>query len=520
MGRLQGSHRPDDSYLMTLHRRQAATAAVFALTGLWVYWLYARRFVLIGDEGIFADGARRILDGQVPYRDFFVVMGPGTFWLQALALRIFGLTLAASRAVMILDLSILAACVFFLVSSVNAAYAAWTAAVLVILETADPSLALPTHRWDSAALATLAVTICAAQPRGWGIFAAGCCAAFAGWITPPVALVGFAIAVWLDRGQRKPYLAGCAAVTIASAAVLAIQGALIPMIRQFLWTGSNYSASNHMFYGDRFGGYGQLFAGATALDLIPRGLIVLGLTLPALLPPLAASFFGTVRKNPLYRLLFFAGLALVVSTYPRMDVPHLTYIAPVFYALTALLIASAAWQKTKMVAFGICTLLATLFAWHGLAQHGSETVFQANVGTIRASGEDAAFVRRLQSEVPQGSRLFVFPYLPMAHFLTLDRNPARYSYLQPGMMNENDEFAAISELSANPPERVLYLDLPESDILRIWPKTDRTRLRLRRMEAYLSANYHRSKTISYGGGSFDILEPNGPQALGQEARVK
>jgi len=82
-----------------------------------------------------------------------------------LALRVFGVTLAASRAVMILELSAMAACVFWLVSRVNAVYAAWTAAVLVILESGEPGVAFPTHRWDSAAFATLALTICAAQPR-------------------------------------------------------------------------------------------------------------------------------------------------------------------------------------------------------------------------------------------------------------------------------------------------------------------------------------------------------------------
>ncbi len=504
---------------MTPHRRQVAAAAVFAFTGAWLYWLNARRFVLVGDEGIFVDGARRILDGQVPYRDFFIVMGPGTFWLQALALRIFGITLAASRAVTVLDLSILAACVFWLVSRVNAAYAAWTAAVLVILETADPSLALPTHRWDSAALATLVVTICAAQissvrPHRGAIFLAGCCAAFAAWITPPVGLVGMVIACWMwmkARAQFWPYAAGFTAVTISSAVVLAIQGALVPMVRQFFWTGSNYSASNHMFYGSRFGGYGQLFADAGAAELLPRGLIVLGLTLPAILPLILILCFWSQRKDPFFRLVFFGGLALIASTYPRMDVAHLTYVAPLFYALTAILAASAPWPKARVAVFGICTLLASLFAWHGIAQHRSETSLEAGVGAIRASADDVAFIQSLEQEVPRGSRLFVFPYLPMAHFLTLDRNPTRYSYLQPGMMNEEDESTAISELSADPPEKVLYFNLPESDILRIWPKTDPTRLRLRRIEAYLSSNYHRLSTISYGQGSFEILEPNAPR---------
>src|SRR6202046_742848 len=150
--------------------------AVFILAGLWLWWMVARRFSLTFDEGIYVDGSRRILSGQVPYRDFFILMGPGTFWLQALALRVFGMTLAASRAVMILDLATLAACVFWLVSrQLSIAYAGWTAAVVVILETISQGITIPSHRWDSAALSMLAITICASAPLRWAVFVAGCC---------------------------------------------------------------------------------------------------------------------------------------------------------------------------------------------------------------------------------------------------------------------------------------------------------------------------------------------------------
>jgi hypothetical protein len=284
------------------------------------------------------------------------------------------------------------------------------------------------------------------------------------------------------------------------------------MIHQLFWTGSNYSGANRMLYGSRLGGYVSLFAGAEAFELLPRATIVLGLTLPAILPPVAALLFWPQRKNPFFRLLFLGGLALIASTYPRMDVEHLTYVAPLFYALRAILVAPATGPKTRLAAFATCTLLATLFAWYGIAQHRGEAVLQTNVGTVRASSEDLVFIRRLELEVPRGSRLFVFPYLPTAHFLTLDRNPTHYSYMQPGVMNEKDESTAISELSANPPEKVLYFDFPESEVLRIWPRTDPSRLRLRLMEAYLSSNYHRLSTIGYRGGSFEILEPNGPPA--------
>lgn len=503
---------------MRLTRREGAAAAVFLLTGLWLYWLNARRFVLIGDEGIYIDGARRILAGQVPYRDFFIVMGPGTFWLEALAFRAFGMTLVAARAMMILDLSIMATCVFWLVSRINWIYAVWTAALLVILETGEPGVVLPTHRWDSAALAILSLTICAGQPRRWLVFAAGCCAAFAGWITPPVALVGGAILFWMwreDRAKLVPFLAGCTAVTVASASALAFQGGLGPMITQLFWNSSHYSAANHMVYGSIFGGYAQLFAGSGALELLPRAFIVLGLALPAILPLLAALLYWSWRKDAFFELLFLGGLALVASTYPRMDLAHLAFVAPLFYALTALLAAGGGLRPVKIAACVCVTILAGLFAGHVVALHSKEVVLQASVGSIRVPDEDRTLIRALQDAIPTGSRLFVFPYLPMAYFLTLDRNPTRYSYLQPGMMNEEDESTAISELSADAPERVLYFDLPESEILKRWPKTDPSRLHLRRMEAYLAANYHTLSAIGYEDKRVEILESNAPRERGQ-----
>jgi hypothetical protein len=269
-----------------------------------------------------------------------------------------------------------------------------------------------------------------------------------------------------------------------------------------------------MPYGSIFGGYGQLFAGAEMAELIPRGIVVLGLALPAILPPLVVLAAWSQRKDPSFRLLFAGGLALVASTYPRMDLAHLTYVGALFYALAAVAAASTPWPKARTAAFALGTLLVTLFVWHAIAGHDSETMFQASVGTIQGSADDAAFLRSLKQEVPDGSRLFVFPYLSMGYFLTLGQNPTRYNFMHPGIMNDEIESTAISELSANPPEKVLYFDMPEKEILRNWPSTSPTRLRFRRMEAYLASNYHRLSTIVHGQTSFEILAPNGSLAPG------
>jgi len=493
------------------NRAAGLSAAIFALaTAAYLSWFLAYRFVLSNDEGIFLEGALRILRGQVPYRDFFLLMGPGTFWLQALALRTLGVTLAASRAVTILDISVLAGSIVWLIARRASVLAAvWFGWLFVVFQTADPVVALPNHRWDSAAFAMLAVTLLASETSWILVFVAGIFAGCAAWITPPTAVIGLALIVWMaveDRARLLPFCSGVAAVTLVCASVLAQQHALGPMIHQMLWTGQNYGNANHMIYGSRFGGYAALFRDTGTGEKLARGFIVLVLTLPAILPPIALACLWPDRMDRMTRLLAVAGIAFIASTYPRMDVPHLTYAVAGFYVLLAW--AACRLEPGKWVMAGVLSvsLLATIFLWYGIAARSGQVVLETRVGKIRASGDDVALIRQLSENVPRDDAFFCFPYLPISYFLTLGENPTRYSYLQPGMMNDVDESAALTELSAHPPDRVLYQDIPASQILNIWPGTDRGRLRLRKIEDYLSARYRVHATISYNGGAFQILE--------------
>jgi hypothetical protein len=61
-----------------------ALGGILAFSFLWV-WHLGHRGVFTHDPSIVFDGARRIVQGQVPYRDFVMSFGPVTFALGALA---------------------------------------------------------------------------------------------------------------------------------------------------------------------------------------------------------------------------------------------------------------------------------------------------------------------------------------------------------------------------------------------------------------------------------------------------
>ncbi|MGH9558823.1 MAG: hypothetical protein ACRD30_06240, partial [Bryobacteraceae bacterium] len=84
-----------------------------------------------------------------------------------------------------------------------------------------------------------------------------------------------------------------------------------------------------------------------------------------------------------------------------------------------------------------------------------------------------------------------------------------------GMMSDRDEATALSELEAHPPQKVLYMNVAEKALLRLWPGSDPRRLHLYKIEAFLKANYQRTGTIEHSSGAFEILTMKKPGASSQ-----
>jgi len=68
------------------------------IAGLGCYALFVRRSVWLSVVGYSVSPAERVLQGEVPYRDFLYNYTPGTLWLNALLMKVFGSTLMTVNA--------------------------------------------------------------------------------------------------------------------------------------------------------------------------------------------------------------------------------------------------------------------------------------------------------------------------------------------------------------------------------------------------------------------------------------
>lgn len=493
----------------SLLRKLPKPALVFALA-LPLLWLrLGHWFYLSLDEGIYLEGARRVASGEVPYRDFFAITGPGTFWLYGTVFHFFGTSFAAARAVLCLELAATCAAISYLVNRTTGALFATGTALLylaMLLTTLYPIYI--THRWDSNTFALLALCFLDRRP-----VVAGSLAAIAAWITPPLLFVAVALGLWRAFSPQplRPYLLGLAIPTASAVAVLISQGALLGLIDALVWNSSHYASANRLPYGALAGTFGSFLSQGS----IPAALVhYVDSILPNLLPPLAAvATVIPVLAKPAFAprrveaLLSVAAFAALAACYPRLGAAQLLFAASFLWVACAValndLLPARLQTRCAMAAILLATG-ATALAWPREVLKKIDTP----VGTLAVSRRHFVTLNDLLSTTRPGERAFVYPYLPALYFALGLQNPTGYAWLQPGMMATADVQSAITSLRNTPPRWIIWHDFTEAYILKNWPSSDRTRLRFPEMESFLGTNYHQVTPDGVPTLGFKLMEKN------------
>ena len=445
------------------------------------------------DEGIYLHGAQRILEGQNLYKDWLGFTGPGTDWIFAAVFGLFGNSLFVAHVVLDLEIGSIAAAVYWLIE----AGAGWlpalaTSSSFVALLTVFPFRMFVNHRWHSLCLALLSMVLLAKGPKPKHLICSGLLMGCAVVVTPPTVFISLATAAYLlvSANRKSVYLFGLgfAAAVISAAGFLLAQHSFSPMLQSFQWATAHYQRANSVPYGfepeymsSQSGGSGSLSER-------------LLLAIPAVLPFLALLLFllsawRRASVTPRVKWLLATGVGAVLSCYPRWSADQLLFTAPLFIS-ALFLMGSALLPSQRVRAVALCQLgICSVVIFFTVAARRPAVPVSTQLGEVLCRPQDQRSIEFATAAVQPGESLFVFPYQPIWYSLTGGRNPTYYDFLQPGMMTAEDESRALRELNANPPQWVIWHNLPAKAILAIWPNSNPSTLKFPRIEAFIRKNY-------------------------------
>lgn len=484
------------------------------------------------DEGIVLQGAARILRGEVPYRDFFSFYTPASYYLLALAFKIFGESLLVGRTLLLVYGGLFSALTYLLARRIASRRAALFAAFLVLA--VWPFRFYVLHNWDSTVWALLAF-YCAVRwldsPNLAWSFGIGFLAslAFLSEQSKGFGLVmGVLAALFViarRQGQagirRRHWTAIAAGFALPLAIVFlyfAAQHALGALFAAWLWPLRHYSAANKTAYGFSVpladaremlrstGGHG-LAVGIMAL-FIAALVAIPALPLIALLSALSALRQAGGGSGPwgfkhwLLAACTTAGLLLSVFATGRPDMSHMIYLAPICFFLIPSLPARMATgpARKRMTVMGaglfvLVTVFALAVQWNGLV---ARQVAHTRRGTIRMRATDEA-LGYIQAHVPEGHKLLVHPYSPLYSFLSGTFSPTRFEYLQAGMHTPQQFQQAARELSSDPTAAVLLeLNFPATKLPSIWPATPAEAVAGDAVAKYVLSHYRACAVLNAG----------------------
>ena len=491
---------------------------VAAVATAYLY-LFVRVQWRIGDEGDMLNGALAVTEGRVPYRDFYDLRGPLSFYWLGLFFKTFGATWQVARLHLLLTGTLTSLLVYHLTRRVSRGAGALLPCALVTV-LSIPIWTASHHHWDSnlfALAATAAFFYWLDHGKSRWLFATGVLAGLTScfiYQKGGLLLASFVAVMCVSRlYSRTPVnlargictiVAGYGVVGLVVLAWFFRLGALHDFFDATIRSPLNtYVDANRLPYAYHLLLNALAFA---PLDLFPRAValaVAVLLTVPflliAALPFVVIVLLGvriltvpaTVFRLPIIAYCL-VGFALWFSEFHRRDVMHLIYGCPMLLIAAWLLWDSADRRRVvKIVVPAMIAIPLLLVATNrGLYAASANAHVLTRRGAIVLPQDDAALRFLLSDEVARGDYVFVYPYYATYYFLADVRNPTRFGEMMygPGAKPLFDE--AIAAIEAKQVKYVLWDTVVAGDNMKTWfPAYQQPPENERWMELYFQTHY-------------------------------
>jgi hypothetical protein len=446
-----------------------------------------------GDEGFLAYGAVRVMEGQIPNRDFVSLQPPLSFYVAGAMFKLFGCSLGSLR---ILGLAIYILIPLIVYGIARTAAKPATAAVTALSATVlgiPYFYFVPSAVWQGIAVSLMAAYLyllailrrspTLAFPAGL-MMAASILLRHDQGLYLLLSILVFSLAAHYAQDERfanvwtslRFMASGISTVILPAGIYWTFQGALPEMFRQLIvFPLTTYPKTSLLpFHGFTF-----------ALPFSRNGVVALYYLPPLLVLVAAAWLIRRILRREFYSreaiLTFFivwAGL-FYLQVLTRSDIFHLFITLPPFFILLA-----ASWSiftanlDEAVVKRGFSRsssgsrILVSLFATAGLiwflwaispvclpSLTNAKEVLALDRGGVRVQNAATIeqVVRAVQKCTSPDRSILCLPYQPIFYFLCERRNPTHWDYLWPGDQTENDHTVLVQQAKRDPPAAVLIL---------------------------------------------------------------
>lgn len=517
---------------------------LFSFSYLCVFLRYSS---LEPDEGILLQGGQRILDGQIPYRDFFSFYTPGSFYLLAMLFKVFGDSFMVARVSLAVTGATCSVATYLLARRVcSRGFAVFAAALATSAGVAYRFLVL--HNWYSTLLACLAVygavRLLETRNAVWAFATGSLCALTVLFEQSKGAgiCLGLALGLVAVRLIGRKDLFGKSALTglavgfswpmVLVFAYFGGQHSVGIMVADWLWPLHHYTSANHVPYGYQNWSDDArhliFLSGPNWLRVIKALAVSPGVLVPTL-PLIAVGILGywsaqglrgrvPQEKLRYYLLICGALCGLLVSVLVvRADVIHFIYLAPLWYVPLAWILDGKDFPSATLRALrpSVVILVALAFGLMSMVilttATGAQSVVATRRGEIKAGGKDTV-IEYVQGHSSPGDTILVYPYLPLYYYLTGTRSPAPLDFFQPGMNTSEQAQEIITSLRAQDMNVVVFEPSFAEKMGTSWPGTPLSLLANDPVGDYLARNYRVCKVLnSSSDSSFEVMVPRARQ---------
>ena len=426
-----------------------AYAAVFAITFWYLSYYRNMLYSLSADEGIFLYGARRVLDGQIIYRDFFSYFFPGNYYFLALIYKLFGYSFLVAREALVIIDSLINVLVFYLsYKTLKTWYAILPPLFFLIL--GFPNWMQFSHFWNGdlfLLLSLISLLWFLEKNKRYYLYSAAVLLGFTTLFQQAAGVYGiilFTVILILTKHKEQKFLRNMIyffvwiAVPIAVMfGYIALKGGLGDFIVQ-----QKFIVLHVYPHVAAFSPFLFIFNKAYPINILIGiyffGSIAAAGTLPVLYKKMPAPVIVIITGN----------LILLLTISYSLDVEHIATALPLFLILLLLPVKyTLSYTKAhnqyiyKIFYYlygiaGICLLI-----WGGSSIEGNIKRIQTHAYSLDINGvrvwtfdkQKAKHIQSFMNSAPSilldHRHVFVYPYAPLIYVFMHYENPTRYDFI-------------------------------------------------------------------------------------------